>query len=102
MSTKQNNDSNLFLKNQLRKVTDLLKDTKGPKEQQLLSEDGRRFRAARGPKGGKGDSKGKKGGGKGDCPRCRGHHLECKECPNSAATAEDGFDVSARNKERKP
>lgn len=50
----------------------------------------------------KASTQGKQGGGQGDCPRCHGHHPECKECPNSAATAEDGFDVSAHSKERRP
>ena len=101
-AAKQNNDNNLFLKNQLRKVTNLLKGSKDTKDSQLLAEDGKRFRAARNPKGGKGDAKGKKVRGNVDCPRCHGHHPECKECPNSAAAAEEGFDVGAHSKTRLP
>ena len=77
------------------------KNNKGT-DQQLLSEDGKRFRAARDTKGGKGAKGPNLEGGKGDCPRCHGHHPECRDCPNSAATAEDGFDVAAHSKERKP
>eukprot|EP00969_Alexandrium_andersonii_P146671 6485395-Alexandrium_andersonii.AAC.1 len=56
----------------------------------------KRFRAARGPggkaKGGKMGGKGGGHGGGGSCPRCQGEHPECRECPNAAASKEEGFD----------
>ena len=102
------NNQSVFLKQQLKKVTNLLKDSK-EKDQQLNFDDGKRFRATRDGKGGK-DEKGRQKGDKGkarpkgggDCSRCRGHHPECHTCPNSAASAEDGFDVSKHSKENIP
>jgi len=69
---------------------------------QLLAFD--RSAAARDPSkgGGKGVGKELKKGGGGDCPRCKGTHPECKECPNSAATKDDKFDVSDAAKKMMP
>ena len=102
-SSAKDDKHNVFLKNQLKKVTALLQDPPSQSNaQQLQFDDGKRFRASRDPsKGGsKGGRSGPKGGG-GDCPRCQGTHPECSVCPNTAATAETGFDVSAHAKEKR-
>ena len=93
-------DSTIFLKTQLKKVTELLKEK--PQDKTLAFDDGKRFRAARATGGQQTQVRPKLVGGGGDCPRCQGTHPECTVCPNQAASAEDGFDVSKYAKEKKP